>query len=112
MRHHAPASRLKQLGNGTIKGRTMEVMRTARAVQYEDMSRLVGKSEMVLVTEKNSKSFVGRDASYRNVAIPHEEIGGIGDVAEIEITGSSSVCLFGSVVKHNSGKIQNTKLLN
>lgn len=98
MRHHAPASRLRQLGNMAIKRRTMEMMRTARAVQYSDMQMLAGKIEKVLITEANSKSLVGRDDSYRNVAVSYGEGLKIGDAAEVRVTGNSSVCLFGTAL--------------
>lgn len=94
-RPHASASRLKQLGSATIKQRSSEMSRLARAVQKEDFSRLVGCAEDVIITEENEKSLVARDDCYRIIALDKGNGLQVGDNARARITGNSSVCLFG-----------------
>ncbi len=95
-RPHARASRLEPLDVKAVKGRAIEMSRSARSVQREDLSRLVGTVQQVLVTEKNDKSFTGRDECYRVVALDAKGIS-VGDVITARIVSNSSVCLLGKL---------------
>ncbi|MDE1860559.1 MAG: tRNA (N(6)-L-threonylcarbamoyladenosine(37)-C(2))-methylthiotransferase [Candidatus Micrarchaeota archaeon] len=99
LRPHAAASRLRQLDSRTIKRRIADLSRTARQVQKEDLSMLVGVKERVLITERNERSLIGRDDSYRTIAINGHSAGvGIGDFIEVETYGNTSVCLFANAI--------------
>ncbi len=98
-RPHARASRLGQLSNAVIKERSSEMSRVARAVQREDLSKLVGIEEEILITEQNDRSMVGRDDFYRIVAMDRNRCDAkIGDKIAARIIGNTSVCLLGSAV--------------
>lgn len=98
-RPHAEASRLKQLENSVVKERSSGMSRLARSVQMEDLSRLIGSVEDVLVTEENERSLVGRDDYYRIVALNRNDCNAqIGDRVSARIYGNTSVCLLGAAL--------------
>ncbi len=96
MRPHAEASKLAQLPNSETKRRSIEVARLSRSIQFENRNALVESSRNVLITERNSRSFMGRDSNYTEVAI----IGNaeLGRFADVKITGNSMGCLLGRVL--------------
>ncbi len=95
-RPHARASRLRQLANLEVKRRSSEMSRTARVVQREDLSRLVGSTRSVLITEENSISLIGRDDSYRIIALDKSKCSAVvGDRISAEVYGNTSVCMLG-----------------
>ncbi len=90
-RPNATAKRSGRLSNTTIKNRSIRMARLAKAIQYEDLSLAVGTTERVCITESNSKSNIGRDRFYRNVAVNNREE--LGSEIKVLIKGNSSVCL-------------------
>ncbi len=90
-RPNASAKRSGRLSNQIIKRRTIEMARLAKSIQYEDLSLAIGTTEKICITEKNSKSYVGRDSFYRNIAVDSAE--DLGTDITVRITGNSSVCL-------------------
>lgn len=96
-RPHARASRLKQLPNSVIKKRSVIASREFRRIQQEYRKGLVGNTERVLITEKNTKSLTGRDDSYNEVAVRGEGTG-LGEFVDVRITDFSSGCLMGERV--------------
>jgi threonylcarbamoyladenosine tRNA methylthiotransferase CDKAL1 len=97
-RPHAEASEYKQLDNRIVKRRTTDMYRLGRRIEQEEMRRIVGTRQRVLVTERNSRSFLGRDNTYREIAVIDEEIK-LGEFLDVEIVGSSSACLIGKRVE-------------
>lgn len=97
VRPHTKASRLKQISNMRIKNRSSEMSRIARSIQKEDLSRLVGKTESILITEQNDRSIIGRDDCYRIVALNREICNArLGERLNARIIGNTSVCLLGT----------------
>lgn len=92
-RPHTEASKLKQLPNSTIKERSIKTARLSRSIQFENRNSLVGSSRLVLVTERSSKSLLGRDDSYREVAVLGNAE--LGSFVNVKITGNSMGCLLG-----------------
>ena len=99
VRPHTKASRLKQIGNIQIKLRSSEMSRVARSVQREDLSKLIGKMESVLITEQNRRSVIGRDDHYRIVALDRSYCNAtMGSRISARIIGNTSVCLLGTAL--------------
>ncbi|MCL4365285.1 MAG: tRNA (N(6)-L-threonylcarbamoyladenosine(37)-C(2))-methylthiotransferase [Candidatus Marsarchaeota archaeon] len=99
VRPHTKASRLKQISNMRIKNRSSEMSRIARSIQKEDLSRLVGKTESILITEQNDRSIIGRDDCYRIVALNREICNArLGERLNARIIGNTSVCLLGTAL--------------
>jgi MiaB-like tRNA modifying enzyme len=92
-RPHAPASKLKQLDDKEIKKRSIRLSRFVRDFQFKEREKHIGERRKVLITEKNEKSFSGRDERYNQIAV----FGNVklGDFVEVELTGNSSACLIG-----------------
>ncbi len=90
-RPNAAAKKSGRLSNATIKGRSIRMARLAKAIQYEDLALAVGSKERICITESNSKSNIGRDGLYRNIAVKGNEE--LGSEIDVRITGNSSVCL-------------------
>ncbi len=92
-RPHAPASKLKQLDDKEIKRRSIRLSRFVRDFQFKEREKHIGEMRKVLITEKNEKSFSGRDERYNQIAV----FGNVklGDFVEVELTGNSSACLIG-----------------
>ncbi|MGC8572076.1 MAG: tRNA (N(6)-L-threonylcarbamoyladenosine(37)-C(2))-methylthiotransferase [Candidatus Micrarchaeia archaeon] len=68
-REHAPASKLKQLPDKTIAGRSVELARVVRRIQKEINEAFIGKTINVTVTEEDEYSFAARTESYKKVII-------------------------------------------
>lgn len=96
-RPHAEASRLARLDNGVVKSRTVRMYRTARKIEVEALTAVVGERRRVLVTERNGESLLARDDSYREIAVAGNGIR-LGDAVDVEIVGSSSACLLANVI--------------
>lgn len=96
-RPHTRASGLAQLPNDEIRRRSAEMTRTMREVLWEERKKLVGGTCRVLITEKNRKSFIGRDDGYVSVALEGGDLG-IGEFADARITGSTPLCLVGDAI--------------
>ncbi len=95
-RPHTKASGLPRISDRIIKERSSEMSRVARAVQHQDMSKLIGTTESILITESNKRSFVGRDDYYRPVAISKGYLSlKEGERIDAKIVGNTSVCLLG-----------------
>ena len=101
-RPHAKASQLKQLPVDVIKERSSSMSRLARSVQGEDLKKLVGISESVLVTEENERSLIARDDSYRIIALDRKCGAKIGERILAKTHANTSVCLLGRVVGADS----------
>jgi len=96
-RPHAPASRLKQLSNKTIKERSIILSRIVREIAFNERNKHIGERRKVLITEKNRKSYTGRDDAYNEIAVLGEV--GLGESVEVEITGNSAACFVGMPLK-------------
>jgi len=92
-RPHAPASRLKQLSGKTIKERSIILSRIAREIEFNERNKHVGERREVLITEKNRKSYTGRDNAYNEIAVLGQV--NLGESVEVEITGNSAACFVG-----------------
>ncbi|MGC8710128.1 MAG: tRNA (N(6)-L-threonylcarbamoyladenosine(37)-C(2))-methylthiotransferase [Candidatus Micrarchaeia archaeon] len=93
-RPHAIASKLVQLPNNVIKERSIRVSRIARALQQTGRKKFIGEQKEVIVTEKNSRSFTGRDEAYNEIAILGDNLE-LGKFVNVKIVGTSSACLIG-----------------
>ncbi|MEM3839012.1 MAG: tRNA (N(6)-L-threonylcarbamoyladenosine(37)-C(2))-methylthiotransferase [Candidatus Micrarchaeaceae archaeon] len=91
-RPHARASRLPQLRNEIIKERSLRMYRLARSAEIRFLTNAVGSRRKVLLTERNGESVLGRDPSYRQVAV-HGSGCGPGESIEALIYGNTSACL-------------------
>ncbi len=95
-RPHAKASFLRQLDNGVVKRRSIEVSRLSRQLQMEKRKMLIGTKREVLVNEKGAKSFMGRDSYYYEISfldyVP------FGEFINAEILGVSPGSLLARVV--------------
>jgi MiaB-like tRNA modifying enzyme len=96
-RPHAPASRLKQLSGKTIKERSIILSRIAREIEFNERNKHVGERREVLITEKNRKSYTGRDNAYNEIAVLGQV--NLGESVEVEITGNSAACFVGVPLK-------------
>ena len=81
------ASILKQIKSEEIKRRSLEMASLARQIQEKDMNLLLGKKETVLITGRNARSFEGRDACYRAIAVSGRDLE-VGSFVNAKITGS------------------------
>ncbi|MEM3279968.1 MAG: hypothetical protein QXR29_01715, partial [Candidatus Micrarchaeaceae archaeon] len=96
-RPHAPASKLKQLPNLTIKERSVRMSRLVREIQSKNRAALLNTERRVLITEMNGKSFTGRDDSYNEVALV-DGSAHLGEFKMVRIVGNSSGCVLGSAI--------------
>jgi len=96
-RPHAPASRLKQLSGRTIKERSIILSRIAREIEFNERNKHIGERREVLITEKNRKSYTGRDNAYNEIAVLGQV--NLGESVEVEITGNSAACFVGVPLK-------------
>ncbi|MEM3626017.1 MAG: tRNA (N(6)-L-threonylcarbamoyladenosine(37)-C(2))-methylthiotransferase [Candidatus Micrarchaeaceae archaeon] len=96
-RPHAPASKLKQLPNLTIKNRSIIMSRLVREIQSKNRAALLNTERRVLITEMNGKSFTGRDDSYNEVALV-DGSAHLGEFKMVRIVGNSSGCVLGSAI--------------
>jgi MiaB/RimO family radical SAM methylthiotransferase len=92
VRPHSPASKLKPLGSRIVKERSTVTSRLVRSIQHEQRSALVGRTERVLITERNKRSLTGRDECYREVAVVKGFVD-LGAFINVRIVSSSSGCL-------------------
>jgi MiaB-like tRNA modifying enzyme len=92
-RPHAPASRLKQLSGKIIKERSIILSRIARELEFNERNKHIGERRKVLITEKNRKSYTGRDNAYNEIAVLGQV--NLGESVEVEITGNSAACFVG-----------------
>ena len=92
-RPHAPASRLKQLSDKTIKDRSIILSRIVREIEFNERNKHIGERRKVLITEKNRKSYTGRDDAYNEIAVLGQV--DLGESVEVEITGNSPACFVG-----------------
>ena len=96
-RPHAPASRLKQLSDKTIKERSIILSRIVREIEFNERNKHIGERRKVLITEKNRKSYTGRDNAYNEIAVLGQV--SLGESVEVEITGNSAACFVGVPLK-------------
>ncbi len=96
-RQHARASRLRQLPSEEVKRRSIEMSRFARALQDRERRKLVGSERVVLITERNARSFAGRDDGYIAVALREKDGLKVGDFVNTRITASTMAYLTGEV---------------
>jgi threonylcarbamoyladenosine tRNA methylthiotransferase CDKAL1 len=96
-RPHTRASGLAQLPNDEIKRRSAEMTRTMREVLWEERKKLVRGTGRVLITEKNRKSFIGKNDGYVSVALEGRDFG-IGEFVDARITGSTPLCLIADAI--------------
>jgi len=96
-RPHAPASRLKQLSDKTIKERSIILSRIVREIGFNERNKHIGERRKVLITEKNRKSYTGRDNAYNEIAVLGQV--SLGESVEVEITGNSAACFVGVPLK-------------
>jgi len=96
-RPHAPASRLKQLSGKTIKERSIILSRIVREIEFNERNKHIGERREVLITEKNRKSYTGRDNTYNEIAVLGRV--NLGESVEVEITGNSAACFVGVPLK-------------
>ena len=96
-RPHAPASRLKQLSDKTIKERSIILSRIVREIEFNERNKHIGERREVLITEKNRKSYTGRDNAYNEIAVLGQV--NLGESVEVEITGNSAACFVGVPLK-------------
>ena len=73
-RPFTPAAELKELDNKLVKKRSEITSRLVRGITAEKNRELVGKTFRVLVTEKRKNGFSGRTDSYKQVALPNQEL--------------------------------------
>ncbi len=97
-RPHAGASKLKQLDNNVVKDRCIRMYRLTRQVEIEALTRIVGERRRILLTERGKGSVVGRDDSYREVAVQSEHFK-LGETIEVDIYGSTAACLLAAPVE-------------
>ena len=97
-RPHTKASRLKQIPGTVIKERSSLMYRLARQIEMEALTKVIGTTRQIIVTENNNISLVGRDDSYRQVAVKGDSFR-LGDILDVEIFGNTSVCLLGRPVE-------------
>ena len=97
-RPHAGASKLKQLDNNAVKDRCIRMYRLSRQIEVEALTRIVGERRRILLTERRKGSVVGRDDSYREVAIRSEHFK-LGESIEVDIYGSTAACLLAAPVE-------------
>jgi len=57
----------------------------------------LGERREVLITEKNRKSYTGRDNTYNEIAVLGRV--NLGESVEVEITGNSAACFVGVPLK-------------
>lgn len=95
-RPHAAASLMKQQTSDVINLRSNRLSRVVRSIQHEINDRFIGKKLDVIITEKNSKSFNGRNASYKQVVMPKREGTDrqIGSVHSVLINSASANVLY------------------
>jgi len=96
-RPHAPASRLEQLSDKTIKDRSIILSRIVRELEFNERNKHIGERREVLITEKNRKSYTGRDNTYNEIAVLGQV--SLGESVEVEITGNSAACFVGVPLK-------------
>ncbi|MDE1871234.1 MAG: tRNA (N(6)-L-threonylcarbamoyladenosine(37)-C(2))-methylthiotransferase [Candidatus Micrarchaeota archaeon] len=72
-RPHALASKMVQNTRETINSRSNRLSRVVRSVQHELNDRFIGKKLDVIITERNDKSFNGRNESYKQIVIAKDE---------------------------------------
>ena len=95
------ATKMKQHTNESISERSMRMSRAVRTVQHSINSRFIGESFDTLLTESNSKSFNGRNHSYRQIVIRREDVRpgmALGSRCKARITRVSANVLYGSVL--------------
>ena len=78
------------------KDRSAELTEMKNKVEYENNSKMIGRIEKALITEKGKgRTMVARTMNYRPVAI-HSDLP-IGSFVTVEITGCESTYLFGKL---------------
>ncbi|MGC9099072.1 MAG: tRNA (N(6)-L-threonylcarbamoyladenosine(37)-C(2))-methylthiotransferase [Candidatus Micrarchaeia archaeon] len=96
-RPHAPASRLPQLPENVIKERSVILSRIVRELEFSEREKHIGEVRKVLITEKNEKSFAGRDEFYNEIAVFGEGLD-IGKFVNTKISANSFACFIGKAV--------------
>jgi MiaB-like tRNA modifying enzyme len=92
-RPHAPASKLPQLDGNIIKNRSAIFSRIVREIEFREREKHIGETRRILITERNKKSFTGRDDFYNEIAIVGNA--NIGEFIDVKIIGNSAACLIG-----------------
>ncbi|MGC8699699.1 MAG: tRNA (N(6)-L-threonylcarbamoyladenosine(37)-C(2))-methylthiotransferase [Candidatus Micrarchaeia archaeon] len=96
-RPHAPASRLPQLPENVIKERSVILSRIVRELEFSEREKHIGEVRRVLITEKNEKSFAGRDEFYNEIAVFGDGLD-IGKFVNAKINANSFACFIGNII--------------
>lgn len=97
-RPHAQAGLLKELDNAIVKRRTVKMYRQGRIIEQEELRMAIGSRETVLITEQGKGSMLGRDQSYREVAVSGPQR--LGERIVVDIVGAHPACLIGVPVDY------------
>lgn len=86
------ASKLKQLDREIVSKRSAYMYRLVKKIAFENNKKWIGWKGKILVDEKTAKGFVGRNFTYRPVAIQSDK-NVLGKIADIEIISATQNCL-------------------
>ncbi len=94
VRHHARASRMKQLSAETIKNRSMVLSRKVRGLQKTLNSAYVGTNVRALMTERTETSLNGRTDSYKQVVVQDSNGAEPGSYMDLSVYAASCNVLY------------------
>ncbi|VVB57918.1 tRNA-2-methylthio-N(6)-dimethylallyladenosine synthase [Candidatus Anstonella stagnisolia] len=91
------ARKMKQLSNTIVKRRTVECAALCKKITIAKNKEWIGKEMEITITEK-VKTLNGRDENYRQVALPTNFKGKIGEKVRVKIIGAEFSCLLGKPI--------------
>ena len=91
------ARKMKQISNTIVKRRTVECAALCKKITIAKNKEWIGKEMEITITEK-VKTLNGRDENYRQVALPENFKGKIGEKVRVKITGAGFSCLLGKPI--------------
>ena len=99
-RPHAAASRLEQLPNMIIEGRSARFTRVVRQVQQTNNDAFIGREFDVIITEDEDRSLNARADNYKKVIIKKGASNALlGSRVKVKINAASSNVLYGIPVE-------------
>jgi len=91
------ARKMRQISNTIMKRRTVECAALCKRITIVKNKGWIGKEMEITITEK-VKTLNGRDENYRQVALPADFKGKIGEKLRVKITGAEFSCLLGKPI--------------
>ncbi len=91
-----PASRLKQVSSQDIKERSKKMTALFNKISQEKYEEMIGWQGIVLVDEKNDKSFIARDDSYKPIVLKGKF--NLGEKIKVKIIKSEKHYLIGELI--------------